>query len=87
MMSYYCEGEHGIDKYEKFKKNKDKYNLGKANLAKKYRRRLLRNTKKKNISVNEAALSSQTKESTYSTEQAEQLIRGMQLNDTSSDSK
>ena len=37
--------------------------------------------------MNEAALSSQPKESTSSVEQAEQLIRGMQLSDTSSESE
>ena len=69
------------------KRIKDKCNLSKADLARKYKGRLLRNDKKSNISVNEIALSSQPKESTYFIEQAKQLIRGMQLSDTSSDSK
>ena len=60
-----------IHECEKFKKDKDKHNLSKADLTKKYKERLLRNTKKSNISVNEAALSSQPHESTYSIEQAE----------------
>ena len=87
MKWYYCEGEYCINECEKFKKDKDKYNLSKANLAKKYKENLLSNAKKSNISVNEAALSSQPKDSTYSIEQAKQLIRGMQLSDTNSDSE
>ena len=43
--------------------------------------------KNSNISINEAALSSKPQDSTYSIEQAEQLIRGMQLSDTDSDSE
>ena len=52
----------------------------------KYRRRLLRDAKKSNISVNDSALSSRPQESIYSVEQAEQVIGGMQLCDTGSDS-
>ena len=39
MKHYYCEGEHCVNEYEKFKKDKVKYNVSKANLAKKYKDR------------------------------------------------
>ena len=52
----------------------------------KYRRRLLRDAKKSNISVYDTALFSRPQESIYSVEQAEQVIGGMQLSDTGSDS-
>ena len=42
--------EHNIDECQKFKKDKDKYTLIKANLPREYKRRLLRNAKKSNIS-------------------------------------
>ena len=86
MKCYYCNGEHCINEYEKFKKDKDKYNLSRANITKKYKERLIKNAKKSNISINKAALSSKPQESTYSIEQAKQLIRGMQLSDTGLDS-
>ena len=85
MKCNYCEGDHHINECKKFKKDKDKYNLNKADFAK-YKASLLRNAKKSNISVNKVALFSQNKESTYSTEQDKQLTKGMQLSDTSSDS-
>ena len=53
---------------------------------KKYKEGLQKNVKKSNISINKAALSGRPQESMYSQEQAKQLIRGMQLSDTSSDS-
>ena len=62
------------------------YNLNRANIARKYKKRLLKNAKKINISINEAAFSNNPQESMYTIEQAEQLIRGMQLSDTGSDS-
>ena len=68
-----------------FQKDKDKYSLSRTDIAKKYKERLLKNVKKSNISLNEAAPSSRPQESMYSTEQAKQLIRGMQLSDTGSD--
>ena len=83
---YYCDDEHHIDKCERLKKDKDKYNLSRADIAKKYKRRLLKNAKKSNISINEAALSSNPQESAYSIEQAKQLLRGMQLSDAGFDS-
>ena len=84
MKCYYCDGEHCINECEKFKKDKDKYNLNRANIAQKYKERLLKNAKKSIISIHEVALSKKTQESTYSIEQAEQLIGGMQLSDTGS---
>ena len=86
MKCYYCDGKHSIDTYKKFKKDKDKYNLGRGDISKKYTKRLLMNTKKSNISINEAAQSSRPQESTYLIEQAKQVIGGMQLSDTGSDS-
>ena len=86
MKCYYYDGEHSIDECEKFKKDKDNYNLSRAGIAKKCKERLLKNAKKSNISINEATLSSKPEESTYSIEQAEWLIGGMQLSDTCSDS-
>ena len=84
---YYCNGEHCINECEKFKKDEDKYNLSRANIAKKYNEKLLQNAKKSSISINETALSSKSQESTYSIEQAEQqFIGGMQLSKTNSDS-
>ena len=54
---YYCDGEHCIGECEKFKKDKEKYNLSRADIAKKYKERLLKNAKKSNISINKATLS------------------------------
>ena len=68
------------------KKDKDKYSLSRAEIAK-YLERLLKNARKSNVTINEAALSSRPQESTYSVDEAEQLIGGMQLSDTSSDSE
>ena len=68
------------------KKDRNKYNLSRADIAKKYKERLLKNAKKSNILISEAALSSRPQESNYSIEQAELLIRGMQLTGTRSDS-
>ena len=68
---YFCNSEHCIDECEKFKKDKDKYNWSRADIAKKYKERLLKNAKKSNISINEATLSSKPQESMYSIEQAE----------------
>ena len=65
---------------------KDKYTLSRVDIAKKYEKKLLKKAKKSNISINETALSSRPQESTYSVEQAEQFIAGMQLSDTGSDS-
>ena len=79
---YYCEGGHHINKYEKFKKDKDKYNLSRADIAKKYKE-TPKECQKTNISITEAAFSSKPQESTCS---IEQLIGGMQLSDTGSDS-
>ena len=76
-----------MDECEKFKKDKDKYSFNRANVMKMYKERLLTNAKKSNISINKATLSSRPQESTFSVEQTEQLIGGMQLSDTSSDSK
>ena len=53
---------------------------------KKYKERLLKNAKNSNTLINEVAFSNRPHESTYSIEQLEQLIRGMQLSDTVSDS-
>ena len=86
MKSYYCDGENHIDECEKFKKDKDKYNLSRTDIMKKYKERLLKNAKKGNIAINEAALPSRPQVSTYSIEQAQQLIIGKQLSDTGSDS-
>ena len=72
--------------HKESKNDKDKYNLSRADTTKKDKERLLKNTKKSNISINEATLSSRSEESTYSMEQTKQLIRGMQLSDTGSDS-
>ena len=55
-------------------KDQDKYKLSRVDIPKKYKERLLKNAKKSNISINEAALSTRPQESTYSVEQAEQLI-------------
>ena len=74
---YYCDGEHHINEFEKFKKDKAKYNLSRADIAKKYEERILKNAKKSSIFINEAALSNKSQESTYSIQQAEQLIRAM----------
>ena len=46
--------------------------------------RLLKNVRKSNVTINEAALSRRPQESTYSVEEAKQFIRGMLLSDTSS---
>ena len=86
MKCYYWDGEHHINECEKFKKYKDKYNLSRVDIRKKYKERLLRNAKKSNILINEAAHSSRPQESTYSVEQAKQLIGGMQPSNTGSDS-
>ena len=83
---YYCNGKQCINKCEKFNKDKVKYNLSRANIAKKYKEGLLKNAKKSNISINKAALSSKSQESTFSIEQTEQLIRGMPLSEKDSDS-
>ena len=48
---YYCDGEHCIDKCEKFKKDKDKYNLRRADTAGRYNERFLKDAKKSNISI------------------------------------
>ena len=81
---YYCDGDHQTDRCEKFKKDRDMYNLNRADITK-YKERLLKNAKKSNISINGAALSSRPQESTYSIEQAEQLIGGRLLSDTGYD--
>ena len=86
MKCYYCDGEHCINEHEKFKKDQVKYNLSRANIARKYKERILKNVKKSNISINEAALLNKCQESTYSIEHAEQLIGAMQLSKTDSDS-
>ena len=82
MKCYYYDGKNSINKCEKFKK----CNLSRADIIKKYKERLLKNTKKSYISINEAALSSKTQESTYSIEQTEHLLRGMQPSDSNSGS-
>ena len=71
---------------QKFRKDKDKYSLNRAEIAKKYQERLHTNARKSKVTINEAALSSRPQESTYSMKEAKQLIRGMQLSDTSSNS-
>ena len=68
------------------KKDKVQYNLCRADIARKYKDRILKNARKSNISTKEAALSNTSKESTYSIEQAEHLIGAMQLSKTDSDS-
>ena len=70
---YYCKGEHLIRDCEKFSKDKTKYNLKTTDLAKKYKDKLRQADMKGNITVKEAAFS-YAQESTYSVEQAEQLL-------------
>ena len=68
------------------KKDKDKYSLSRAEIAKNYQERLLKNARKSNMTISGAALSSRPQELTYSVKEAKQLIGGMQVGDTSSDS-
>ena len=69
---YCCEEEHLVRVCEKFSKDKTKYNLKTADLAKKYKEKQRQAVKKGNITVNEAVFSN-TQELIYSEEQAEQL--------------
>ena len=85
MQCYYCDGEHSIDMCKKFKKYEEKYNLSRAKITKKYCKQTLKNARKINVTINKTVLSSRPQESTYSIKEAEQLIGGMQLSDTSSD--
>ena len=84
---YYCDGKYHINECEKLMKGKVRYNLNRADIARKYKDRIQKNARKSNISINEVALSSKSQNSTYSIEQAEQLIRAVQLSKTNSDSK
>ena len=45
MKCYYCDGGHSIDTCKKLKKDKDKYNLNRADITKKYKERLLKKAK------------------------------------------
>ena len=74
MQCHYCEGEHSINVCKTFKKDKDKYSLIRAEITKKFWERLLKNTRKSNMTSNKAALSSRPQELTYSVEEAKQLI-------------
>ena len=57
-----------------FNKDKDKYSLSRVEIVKKYWERLLKNARKNTETISKAALSSRPQESTYSVDEAKQLI-------------
>ena len=73
LVCYYCEGENCVRHCKKFSKDKAKYKLKTADLAKKYKDKFRQASRKGNVTVNEETLSS-TQESTYSIKQAEKLL-------------
>ena len=83
-MCYYCEGEYHIRDCKKFTNDKAKYNMKTADLAKKYKDKFRLAARRGNIMVNEAMLSS-VPESTYSVEQAQQLLGNLRLSDSEPD--
>ena len=46
MQCYYCDGEDSIDTCDKFRKDKEKYNLSRAKIAKKYCKQILKNVRR-----------------------------------------
>ena len=71
MKCYYCEGEHWIKDCEKFTRDKAKYKLKTADLAKKYKSKFRQAAKNGSISVNEVT---SALELTYQVGQVEQLL-------------
>ena len=66
MQCYYCDGEHSIDTCEKFKKDKVRYNLSKAETTMKYYKWMLKITRKSSMTINEAAFFIRPQELIYS---------------------
>ena len=54
---YFCKGDHLDSNCKKFSKDKTKYNMKTAHLAKKYKDKLRQAVRKDNITVNKATLS------------------------------
>ena len=84
---YYCKGKHIINECEKFKWDKAKYKLKTADITQTYKDKILQKAKKENTRVNEATLSSSQQESTYTMEQAEQLLGNMHFSNSRSESE
>ena len=79
MMCYYCEGEHCIKDCKKFTRDKAKYKLKTADLARKYKSKFRQAAKNDSISVNEIA---SAPELTYQLEQVEQLLGTLRHSDS-----
>ena len=76
--------EHLVRNCEKLSKDKVKYKLKTADLAKKYKDKIRQAAKKGSITVNKAIFSD-AQESTYSMEQVRQLLGNLQFSDSKSD--
>ena len=83
---YYCQGDHLLKECHKFSKDKAKYKLKSADMFKKCKDKIMQQAKKENVSINEATFT-MVQESTYSMEEAEQLLGNMCFSDTESESE
>ena len=83
---YYCKGEHHIRDLDMFKWDKVQYKLKTAEIIQNYKEKIIQKAKKDHISINKATFSSNWK-STYSMDQAKQLLGSMQFSDSESESE
>ena len=81
---YYCEGDHHLKNCEKFSKDKAKYKLKSVDMFQKCKDKIMQQAKKENVSINKAAFA-MAQESTYSVEEAEQLLGNMHFSGSDSE--
>ena len=81
---FYCEGEQIIKECENSKQDKAKCKLKTADIAQRYKDRILQKAKKENIAINETMFWSRQQESMYSIEQAELLLGNMYFSNSRS---
>ena len=82
---YYSDDKDHIRGCDKFKQDKARYRLKTSDITQKCKDKIIQKAKKDNVSINEATFST-SQDSTYSMEQAEQVLGNMQFSDSESGS-
>ena len=83
---YHCKGDHYLKNCDRFSGDKAKYKLKSVDMFKKCKDKIMWHAKKENMSINEAAFT-MAQESTYSVEEAKQLLGNMHFSGSNSKSE